>query len=126
MESPIEVPQDRNELKTLVEKVKDWALMHGIAMRSKTNFSDSSLDVAPFVLIPTPFPRREFKRALQLQTSFNELFHRVAHCRDFLKKCLKETIQTDEFTGNLFKIYETVQDEGVNQVLIYPVNYFLA
>ncbi|KAI4466777.1 glutathione synthetase [Holotrichia oblita] len=41
--------------------------------------------------------------------------HRVAHNREFLTKSLKETIQVDEFTGNLFKIYETVQDEGVIQ-----------
>lgn len=42
--------------------------------------------------------------------------HRVAHNKDFLRETLKDTIQVDEFTGNLFKIWETVMEEGVAQV----------
>lgn len=42
--------------------------------------------------------------------------HRVAHNEAFLKETLQGTIQVDEFTGNLFKIWETVLDEGVKQV----------
>lgn len=42
--------------------------------------------------------------------------HRVAHNEAFLKETLKGTIQVDEFTGNLFKIWETVLNEGVKQV----------
>lgn len=111
---PIEIPED--QLKEVVEKAKDWALMHGAAMRSKTNFSSDSLQFAPFILLPSPFPRKEFQKAIELQTVLNELTHRVAHSREFLTKSLKEAVQVDEFTGNLFKIYETVQDEGVTQV----------
>lgn len=106
----------KNELEELAEKVKDWALMHGAGMRSKINFSKDSLNVAPFILLPSPFPRKEFKKAVELQIVLNELMHRVAHNRRFLTDSLKETIQVDEFTGNLFKIYETIQEEGVTQV----------
>lgn len=111
---PTEIPDD--QLKEIVDKAKDWALMHGAAMRSKTNFSTDSLYFAPFILLPSPFPRKEFQKAIELQIVLNELTHRVAHSREFLTKCLKETVQVDEFTGNLFKIYEIVQDEGVTQV----------
>ncbi|KRT82122.1 hypothetical protein AMK59_3369, partial [Oryctes borbonicus] len=96
-------------------KARDWALMHGAAMRSKTNFSKDSLNFAPFVLLPSAFPRKEFYKAVELQQILNELMHRVAHNREFLTESLRETIQVDEFTGNLFKIYETVQDEGITQ-----------
>lgn len=110
------LPLKDDVLLELVDKTKDWALMHGAAMRSKANFSKDSLNFAPFVLVPSAFPRKEFYKAVQLQQILNELMHRVAHNREFLTKSLKETIQVDEFTGNLFKIYETVQDEGVSQV----------
>lgn len=117
---PRTVPKD--ELKELTEKVKDWALMHGAGMRSKSNFSTDSLYFAPFVLLPSPFPRKEFKKAVDLQPDLNELMHRVAHNRKFLTDSLKETIQVDDFTKNLFKIYETVLEEGITQV---PIHIFM-
>lgn len=42
--------------------------------------------------------------------------HRVAHNEEFLRETLKGTIQVDEFTGNLYKIWETVLNEGITQV----------
>lgn len=110
---PLPIPDE--QLRNVVQKAKDWALMHGAAMRSKNNFSEDSLQFAPFILIPSAFPRKEFIKAVELQPILNELMHRVAHNRLFLTECLKETTQVDEFTGNLFKIYETVHDEGINQ-----------
>ncbi|XP_022904635.1 glutathione synthetase-like isoform X2 [Onthophagus taurus] len=113
--SILPMPLDEKDLKEVVEKSRDWAIMHGAGMRSKTNFSKDALYFAPFVLIPSVFPRREFYKALELQLVLNEMVHWVAHNRIFLTEVLKETIQVDEFTGNLFKIYETVQDEGITQ-----------
>lgn len=116
LECVVSLPIPEQELKELVNKAKDWALMHGAAMRSKTLFSNDSLQFAPFILIPSSFPRKEFKKAVEIQPVLNEMMHRVAHNSEFLKNCLKETIQVDEFTGNLFKIYETVLEEGITQV----------
>lgn len=50
------------------------------------------------------------------KVTLNELMHRVAHDEAFLRETLKGTIQVDEFTGNLFKIWETVLNEGIKQV----------
>lgn len=105
-----------DELRDVIEKAKDWALMHGACMRSKTNFSKDSLQFAPFILTPSPFPRREFAKAVEIQVILNELMHKVAHNSDFLRSSLQATIQVDEFTANLFKIFDTVQQEGVAQV----------
>lgn len=110
------VPISQDVLEDLVQRTKDWALMHGAAIRSRGNFSEDSLDFAPFVLTPTPYPREQFRKAERLQTILNELMHRVAHDRLFLTESLKDVIQVDEFTGNLFKIYETVCEEGFAQV----------
>lgn len=111
----IPVPQDETEFETLVNKVKDFALMHGACMRSKDKFDPDVLQFAPFVLIPSPFPRKEFETALYLQPILNELTHRVAHDDDFLRTTLEKTIQVDPFTARLFKIYDTIRSEGVKQ-----------
>ena len=50
------------------------------------------------------------------QTVLNELMHKVAHDREFLTATLAQTIKVDDFTGRLFKIFETVWDEGLAQV----------
>jgi len=120
IDSAVPLPLPEDELTDLVEKAKDYALMHGICMRQRGpngEFDRDALHFAPFVLFPSPFPREEFHKAIQLQTVLNELMHKVAHDYNFLKESLKYTIQVDEFTRNLFEIYETVRAEGSPQVL---------
>jgi len=99
-------------LNDLVEKGKDFCLMHGICMRQKAKFDRDALHFAPFVLLPSPFPKNEYYKAVQLQTVLNELMHKVAHDYDFLRESLKNTIQVDDFTGRLWKIYEAIHCEG--------------
>lgn len=41
----LEVPLEDSVLKDVIEKSKDWALMHGAALRSKANFSMDALQV---------------------------------------------------------------------------------
>lgn len=62
--------------------------------------------------MPTKFPRREFEKAVRLQTTLNELMHWVAHDTEFLRETLANTVKVDEFTGNLFKIFERILAEG--------------
>lgn len=90
-------------------------------MRQKEPYDRDSLHFAPFVLFPSPFPKAEFDRSLELQPILNELMHKVAHDRKFLTETLKSTIQVDEFTRKLFEIYETVQNEGVTQVRFFEI-----
>lgn len=71
---------------------------------------------APFVLTPSVYPRNEFVKAIELQTSLNKLVHAVAFDYEFLKETLASTIRVDDFTNELFKIYETVRSEGSGQV----------
>lgn len=44
--SAIEIPLDPKTLEEMVSKAKDYALMHGICMRSKTNFNEDALSVS--------------------------------------------------------------------------------
>lgn len=58
-------------------------------MRSKKTFSKDSIVYVPFTLLPSPFPKSEFQKAVKIQTSLNLLFHNVAHDYEFLKNTLK-------------------------------------
>lgn len=44
--SAIEIPLDPKTLEEMVSKAKDYALMQGICMRSKTNFNEDALFVS--------------------------------------------------------------------------------
>ncbi|XP_076277357.1 glutathione synthetase isoform X1 [Lasioglossum baleicum] len=112
MDSILYPPVSEKELEELIEKAKDWALVHGMCMRPKTNYNKNILQFAPFILMPSPFPRKEFENACQIQPKLNLLIHRVAQNFNFLKETLEETIKADSFTRELFKICETVNSEG--------------
>ncbi|XP_055844624.1 glutathione synthetase-like isoform X2 [Episyrphus balteatus] len=118
LESCIQYPIDDKTLLEVVPKAKDWALMHGAAMRSKSNFSPDALNFAPFILTPSSFPRKEFEKAVDLQCILNELMHFVAHDDEFLTTTLAETIKVDEFTRNLFNVYKKVLANGIQQATI--------
>lgn len=68
------------------------------------------------MLTPSLYPRSEFEKATSLQTVLNELIHNVAHDEKFLRETLASTIRVDDFTADLFRIYETVLSEGPAQV----------
>jgi glutathione synthase len=61
-------------------------------MRSKTNFNKDILQFAPFVLVPSTFPRKEFEKAVAIQLVLNELMHKVAHNYDFLLSSLQRCV----------------------------------
>uniref|UniRef100_A0A182W4L8 Glutathione synthetase n=1 Tax=Anopheles minimus TaxID=112268 RepID=A0A182W4L8_9DIPT len=115
LQSCIPLPLDEAQLMDVVEKAKDWAIMHGAAMRSKQNFNPDALQFAPFILTPSSFPRKEFQKAVNLQPLLNELIHAVAHDSQFLMNTLSSTEKVDEFTRSLITIYRTVLSEGITQ-----------
>ncbi|KAL0861287.1 hypothetical protein ABMA27_008848 [Loxostege sticticalis] len=115
--SCLPLPLEHKVLVNVIEKAKDWALMHGVGMRDKKQFSKDSIQIAPFVLLPSPFPQTEFNKAVELQPVLNELMHKVAHDDEFLEHTLQNALQVDEFTANLYNIWVKVRNEGVAQSL---------
>lgn len=70
----------------LAEEGKDYCLTHGLVMGAKD--SCHTVDHAPFTLLPTPFPKRLFTQAKEVQRDFNLLVHRVSQDHEFLKEAL--------------------------------------
>ncbi|XP_072044889.1 glutathione synthetase-like [Amphiura filiformis] len=75
----------------------------------------------PHTLFPSPVPRVLYQKAVYMQTGFNELMWRVTKDDEFLTSALKSTIEADEFTGRLFKIYKQVQEEGCHKPVTLAV-----
>ncbi|XP_011706690.1 PREDICTED: glutathione synthetase-like isoform X1 [Wasmannia auropunctata] len=115
LEPCIQLPLPKEKLKESVDKAKDWALMHGISIRSRKNFNKDQVQVLPVTLLPSSFPRKPFLTVKNVQTLLNELIHKVAHDKEFLTSSLKSTVQADPFTAKLFHIYETVYKKGFSQ-----------
>lgn len=55
MKSCIPLPLDKEVLEDVVNKAKDWALMHGAAMRSKDDFSNDALLVSFATIFPSVY-----------------------------------------------------------------------
>ncbi|XP_012532759.1 glutathione synthetase isoform X2 [Monomorium pharaonis] len=115
LEPCVQLPLSKELLKDSVDKAKDWALMHGISMRSKKNFNKDHVQILPVTLLPSSFPRQSFLTAKNVQTLLNELIHKVAYDKEFLTSSLKSTVKADPFTAKLFHIYETVHEKGFSQ-----------
>lgn len=71
----------------LAEEGKDYCLTHGIVMGAKD--CCHTVEHAPFTLLPTPFPKRLFTQAKDVQKDFNLLVHQVSQNHEFLKEALQ-------------------------------------
>lgn len=61
----------------------------GISMKSKKHFNKDQVQILPFTLLPTSFPRRSFETAKSIQTLLNQLIHKVAYDKEFITTSLK-------------------------------------
>lgn len=67
-------------------------LIVGAGMRYKDRYDPDILEIAPFFLLPSPFPKRDFENIIEIQPVINLLMHKVAHDYNFLHSCLKKLV----------------------------------
>ena len=108
----------------LLHAARDWALSHALVYRpvqqqqqqDNTPFHTSVIH-APFALYPSPFPRQLFDLAVDIQTTYSELYARIATDFDFLEQVIGGNVsKVDSFQGELWKIAKAVREEGLVQV----------
>ncbi|KAL3702413.1 hypothetical protein R1sor_020435 [Riccia sorocarpa] len=104
----------------LIPEALVWASLHGLVVGDKSvensgKIAGVGIAHVPFSLLPTPFPAKDFEKAVDLSTLFNELVDRVSLDVEFLKRALGQAQKADEFTGRLLKMYCMILDEGVKQ-----------
>uniref|UniRef100_A0A0N4Z651 Glutathione synthetase n=1 Tax=Parastrongyloides trichosuri TaxID=131310 RepID=A0A0N4Z651_PARTI len=122
------IKEDPKLLITTIDDAKDYAVVHGNVLRLKTSKNKSDIvQHAPFMLLPSPFPKILFVQACNVQILMNKLYYRISFDRHFLIDTLKHVIEGDEFTRKLFNIYNSIMEEGINQpisLLLQRADYF--
>ena len=96
---------------TLCAEAVDWAAAHGLAMGEPGKHAGAGalFSHVPCALLPTPYPRPAFERALALAEGFNTLVDRVARDPAWLLGALREAAAADaDFTGRLVAVFERV------------------
>src|ERR1700761_4748150 len=102
------------QLSHLVSNATTYALAHGLCYLPVTpppsnttvvNTPPTSTIHAPFSLVPSPFPRSQFEKALGVQGLYNKLYARVAMDYAFLDEVLGKIADVDAFTGGLWKTW---------------------
>lgn len=81
----------------LISNVKDWSILHGLAIRPSATFVSKTLDptgslavTAPITLFPSLFPRACFEYAKSIQTVFNELYLQIASDEKWLGEIVEQ------------------------------------
>lgn len=104
-----EFPQE--DIPYLANEARDYCISRGMVYKD----SNGKPQHIPFTLYPSPFPKRLFSTAREVQTDFNILVHKASQDYQFTKNALSSTISADQFTAKLFQIYEKVWEQGAAQ-----------
>ncbi|KAI0831365.1 glutathione synthase [Trametes gibbosa] len=116
---PPEITDEQREALTLLATT--YALSHGLVYLPPADVQPpvpTSAIHAPLALFPSPFPRKQFELARSLQRKYNETYARIALDEDFLDAVMGAEVgvgRVDEFTGQLWRIWKRLRDEGIKQ-----------
>ncbi|OBZ71715.1 Glutathione synthetase [Grifola frondosa] len=109
------------QLQALTLLATTYALSHGLVylpVAAVQPAVPTAAIHAPLALFPSPFPRPLFQLARRLQSTYNVLYARVALDEQFLDRVMGELEgvgRVDEFTGQLWKKWKLLRDEGIEQ-----------
>ena len=92
-----------SESEVLLSSIRNWSIQHGLAVRPATSFVPRELDpsnslavTAPVTLFPSLFPIDCFEEAKAVQSTFNELYARIAADEDWLGKVIEEYVRNPQ------------------------------
>ncbi|CAI5756129.1 unnamed protein product [Candida verbasci] len=111
----------------LISNVQQWSLSNGLVMYPP-NFEIFQVNVAPITIYPTPISKKSFDKAMDLQTTYNELYiNLISQHKKYLISILSELSKFDpNFTGKLFEIYDKVKNNKQNLSLgIFRSDYMI-
>ncbi|KAI0665204.1 glutathione synthase [Cubamyces menziesii] len=116
---PPEITDEQRSALTLLATT--YALSHGLVYLPPADVQPpvpTSAIHAPLALFPSPFPRKQFELAKRLQRKYNVLYARVAMDEEFLDRVMgaeQGVGRVDEFTGQLWRLWKRLRDQGIKQ-----------
>lgn len=93
-----------------------WCAQHGLLVSAP---AEATFTHAPLSLLPTPFPRAAYERALELARPFGTLMCSVAQDAEFLHTTLSGACALDDFTARLVQLHKATHK--VRAVLLQPL-----
>lgn len=94
-----------SQKRNLKRQIHDWCLAKGVLFANRQSPGEGH--TVPVTLFPTPFSRHGFETAMNIQISYNSLYHAVVNNPDFVVEELTKASGTeDKFTLNLLNIYK--------------------
>jgi len=77
----------QDELDDLAARASAYALISGLFLEVEDK--PGEILRCPFILLPTPYPKKLFKQAWDLETDLHILFHKISRDHEFLDNVLK-------------------------------------
>uniref|UniRef100_A0A0N5C7D5 Glutathione synthetase n=1 Tax=Strongyloides papillosus TaxID=174720 RepID=A0A0N5C7D5_STREA len=120
--------KDPKFFNSLIDEAKDFSVVHGNVLR--LNSSKDRSDVvkhSPITLIPSPFPKKLYEQAIEIQPLMNKLYFKISLDNQFLKESIECVLEIDDFTRKLMNIYDIITAEGIKQpitLLLQRADYF--
>ena len=111
------------QLYHLINEIKDYQIVHGSLLKVVEYETESSVPARAVgvSILPTPFPKRCYGEALELQQIFNELYVRVAADPDWLYSVLGKLMEHDSLVSSLWNVYLKVKAAGAVQNTVCAV-----
>ncbi|AGO12837.1 AaceriACR284Cp [[Ashbya] aceris (nom. inval.)] len=100
----------------LLPELLQWSLANGGTIYPQ-GFTINQAEALTMTLFPTPLPRQALEKAVAVQTSYNELYARIAQDKGgWLSEVTEQLSNFDvDFTGRLWKLYQEAQALGISQ-----------
>lgn len=113
----LDFPQlSEDQVKELIFNASQFGLANGLVMYPPQPFDDYSPVLAPITLYPTPFPKDEFQRSLDISKTYNKLYANIVSERGWLLDIIKGlSISDKDFTGKLYSCYLEAEKNGIPQ-----------
>lgn len=106
----------QKQLDRLVCELTQFGLSNGLIMYPPSPYLDYQPMLAPVTLFPTPFPRKQFSKAVSIQQSYNKLYAQVVSEKVWLTDIIKYLSNHDkDFTGRLWNCYLKASENGIVQ-----------
>lgn len=106
----------KERMNELVHQITQFGLANGLIMYPPAPYLESQPVLAPVTLFPTPFPRGQFEKSLQIQKIYNKLYANIVSEQKWLKDVITQLSPHDaEFTGRLWNSYLKAQSNGIFQ-----------
>ena len=84
-------PLSQAQLSLVLTSLTDYCLSHGITVRPQTPSKGNHLaSCAPVTLFPSLFPRTAWEHAVQVQTTYNLLYAKIANDVEWLGRIMDE------------------------------------